>query len=181
MREAVIIAEGDQGQELEPHVGFGIVQEAIAQGGGIFSLNHEHGFFEQNVPRSVYKCRHRVQAELAQVAVAVRMYRTWILVGREIVDGIPDPESLLDLAEENRASHRGARGRHQKTVVAARVHPGYCRGSEAANPVGLQPFLAPRLRQVRANILVKLHLLFAFLCVFASWRFLTVLRLRRTP
>src|SRR2546422_11220848 len=105
MRQAVIIAEGDQGQEVEPDIVFGFAQEAIAQGGGIFSVNHEHGFLEQNVSSAVYKCRHRVEAELAQVTVAVRMYRAGILVGREVVDGIPDPESLLDLAEENHASH----------------------------------------------------------------------------
>src|SRR5262245_45659436 len=144
MRRAVVIAERNEWTHLQDTTTGGHSTPCgsyrVVHHRAVLAVDHEEGFFEFHIGNGIGPLGERIEPEVCQVLIALRMYDTRILVRRQLkVLSIQD-ERLLELGEEHETTHGWLGSGGEQTVIAPRVQAKNRGGHKAAKSVRFQPF-----------------------------------------
>src|SRR5438445_1280967 len=149
MRCAVIIAEGDERPDFKlaltrtrEGTGRGVVIDrtyGVLDHGDVFTVHHEHRFLKFELGYGIGEHRKRLEPEVLQVLLALRMDHAGILVGRQLEALSIHDEGLFELGEEHETPHGWPGGGGEQTMIAPRVQTKNRRGRKTAESVRFQP------------------------------------------
>ncbi len=120
----------------------------------VFSpCNHEHALLDGDAARFEREDRERIEAELSEVSVTLRMHGSGIQIRRQLEARSVDDQRLLHLREQKMADAQCGRlrGSDEESVIAPRIRARNGGRRETAQPVGLKPFVFEGLGQISAE------------------------------
>src|SRR5262245_26545975 len=144
MRRAVVIAERNEWTYLQGTTTGGhrtpCGSDRVVHHRAVLAVDHEEGFVEFHIGNGIGPHGKRLEPEVCQVLVALRMYHPRILIRRQFETLSIQDEGLFELGEEHETPHGWLGSGGEQTVIAPHVQAKNRGGRKTAETVRFQPF-----------------------------------------